>query len=91
MRPSHLYIWSSPSKERIKNNVFQSICFVVVDIFQEIPMVFPSNQRTKDNSIPNMVWSVVLSNVNPYTVIPALLFSKYVTVKKIKKTIRPGK
>ena len=54
-------------------------------------MVFPSNQRTKDNSIPNMVWSVVLSNVNPYTVIPALLFSKYVTVKKIKKENQIGK
>ena len=46
---------------------------------QEIPMVFPSNQRTKDISIMNMVFSDVLSNMNPYTVIPALLFSKYTT------------
>lgn len=33
-----------------------------------------------------MVWSHVLSNINPNTVIPALLFAKYVTAKKIERT-----
>ena len=42
-------------------------------------MVFPSNHKTSDISIVTMVCSEDLSNINPKTVIPALLFSKYVT------------
>jgi len=45
-------------------------------MIQEIPMVLPSNQRTSDISIPKIVWRVLLSSVNPNTVIPDLLFSK---------------
>ena len=42
-------------------------------------MVFPSNQSTRESSIPNIVCNVLLSRVNPYTIIPALLFLKYIT------------
>lgn len=46
---------------------------------QEMPTVFPSSHSTRDNSIPNIVCREVRSSMNPYIVIPALLFSKYVT------------
>lgn len=53
----------------------------------EMPLtVFPNNHRTNENSIINNMCSVVLSNVNPYIVMPALLFSKYVTASERQKT-----
>lgn len=45
-----------------------------IDFRQE--MVLLSNQSVRAISIPNIVWSHVLSSMNPNTVIPALLFSK---------------
>ena len=60
----------------INNTTATYMILFTSPIAQEIPTVFPSNQRTRDNSIPNMVCSELLSNMNPYTVIPALLFSK---------------
>ncbi|MFS7922084.1 hypothetical protein Hanom_Chr03g00244601 [Helianthus anomalus] len=56
--------------------------FLVLKLFyQEIPIVFPSNHKTSDSSIVTMVCSVLLSSIIPNNVIPALLFSKYVTTK----------
>lgn len=46
----------------------------------EIPTVLPSNHITSENSIINNAWSHVRSTTKPKTVIPARLFSKYVTV-----------
>lgn len=45
----------------------------------EIPTVLPSNHITSENSIINNAWSHVRSTTKPKTVIPARLFSKYVT------------
>lgn len=49
----------------------------------EIPIVLLSIQSVRDNWIANIVCSQLLSSMNPYTVIPALLCSKYVTAHRI--------
>lgn len=49
----------------------------------EIPIVLFSIQSVRDNWIAKTVCSQLLSSMNPYTVIPALLCSKYVTAQRI--------
>lgn len=46
-----------------------------------MPIVFPSSHITSENSIINSACSHVRSTTKPNTVIPARLFSKYVTAK----------
>lgn len=46
---------------------------------QEMPTVFPKSHRKSTTSSMKMVWSHALSMVKPKMVIPALLFSRYVT------------
>jgi hypothetical protein len=48
---------------------------------QDMPIVFPSSHITSENSIINSACSHVRSTTKPNTVIPARLFSKYVTAK----------
>ena len=52
-----------------------------MEIIHEKPIVLLSNQSVSDISIAKIVCSDVLSSMNPKTVIPALLFSKYVTAR----------
>lgn len=44
-----------------------------------MPTVFPRSHMTSENSIMNSACSHVLSTTKPNTVIPARLFSRYVT------------
>ena len=48
---------------------------------QETPTVLLSNHKKRASSMAKMDFSHVLSTMNPYTVIPALLFLKYVTAQ----------
>lgn len=52
-----------------------------IDIHEKL-IVLLTNQSVSDISIAKIVCSDDLSSMNPNTVIPALLFSKYVTEKK---------
>lgn len=60
-----------------------------IDIHEKL-IVLLTNQSVSDISIAKIVCSDDLSSMNPNTVIPALLFSKYVTEKK-KKSIFKSK
>ena len=46
---------------------------------QEMPTVLPSSHMTSENSIMKSACSHARSTTKPYTVIPARLFSRYVT------------
>lgn len=50
-------------------------------------MVLPKSQRKSVHSTMKMALSHVLSSVYPYTVIPALLLSKYVTATPFKSNV----
>jgi hypothetical protein len=52
------------------------------DVLHENPMVLPSSHRKSVHSSMKMVWRYARSSVNPNTVIPALLFSRYVTANQ---------
>lgn len=50
-------------------------------LLHEKPMVLPSSHRNRVHSSINIVCRYERSSVKPNTVIPALLFSKYVTAR----------
>jgi hypothetical protein len=64
-----------------KRSSVSETCLAGRQAVHEIPTVFPSSHMTRENSIMKSAWSHARSTTKPYTVMPARLFSRYVTGK----------